>query len=113
MKGFLLDENLPSKILFTPSLPVTHVRELGESLSDTEIWAYAQKNDLVIVTKDTDFSDRIILSQPPPKVIHIRFGNLTKRDFHLLLQKIWPQIELLIKDHKLVNVYQNSLEGIV
>ena len=85
MKGFLFDENLPVNILFSPSLPVEHVTDLGESPSDTEIWEYAKQNDLVIVSKDADFSDRIITSTPPPRVVHLRFGNMRKRDFHAFL----------------------------
>ena len=30
MNGFLLDENLPSKIQFIPSLPITHVSVQSE-----------------------------------------------------------------------------------
>lgn len=111
MRGFLFDENLPVNIQFSPSLPVAHVRNLGESLSDTEIWAYAKVNDLVIVTKDADFSDRIITASPPPRVIHLRFGNMRKQDFHAFLSRVWPQIEALIETHKLVNVYLHSLES--
>ena len=70
MNGFLFDENLPIKIQFTPSLPITHVSTLGESPSDTEIWQYAKENQLVIVTKDVDFSDRLMLDLSPPKVVH-------------------------------------------
>lgn len=112
MKGFLFDENLPINIQFLPSLPVEHVTSLGESLSDTAIWQYAKDNDLVIVTKDADFSDRIIISEPPPRVIHLRFGNMRKREFHAFLKEVWFRLEELIKMHKLVNVYLNTLESI-
>lgn len=112
MRGFLFDENLPVNIQFSPSLPVEHVRDLGESLSDTEIWEYAKVNNLVIVTKDADFSDRIITSSPPPRVVHLRFGNMRKRDFHAFLGRVWPRIETQIKTHKLVNVYPHSLESV-
>lgn len=64
MKGFLFDENLPVNIQFSPSLPLVHVTDLSASLSDTEIWEYAKENDLAIVSKDADFSDRIITSSP-------------------------------------------------
>ena len=112
MKGFLFDENLPVNIQFSLSLPLQHITDLGESLSDTEVWEYAKLNDLIIVTKDADFSDRIIISAPPPKVVHLRFGNMRKKDFHAFLKRVWPQIEQLIQNHKLVNVYFNSIEGI-
>lgn len=111
MNGFLLDENLPSKIHFTPSLPIIHVSALGKSLSDTEIWQYAKEKNLVIMTKDVDFSDRLMLDSNPPKVVHLRFGNMQKREFHQFLAYIWPQIEELIVDHKLVNVYLDQIEA--
>ncbi|UXE61649.1 MAG: DUF5615 family PIN-like protein [Woronichinia naegeliana WA131] len=62
-----MDENLPSKIQFVPSLPIIHVSALGKSFSDTEIWQYAKEKNLVIITKDVDFSDRLMLDSNPPK----------------------------------------------
>ncbi len=38
MKGFLLDENIPRNVTFTPALPVSHASDLGASVSDTMIW---------------------------------------------------------------------------
>jgi len=112
MTGYLFDENLPLKIQFEPSHPITHVSVLGKSPSDGEIWRYAEQNDLVIVTKDSDFSDRIIISSPPPRVIHLRFGNMSRKDFHTYLSKVWPRVEKLMETHKLVNIYIDKLEGI-
>jgi predicted nuclease of predicted toxin-antitoxin system len=97
MNGFLLDENLPSKIQFAPSLPIIHVSALGKSPNDTEIWQYAKEQNLVIITKDVDFSDRLMLDSNPPKVVHLRFGNIRKREFHRFLAYIWPQIRPLAK----------------
>lgn len=112
MTGYLFDENIPSKIRFEPSYPVTHVSTLGKSLSDGEIWRYAEQNDLAIVTKDSDFSDRIIVSSPPPRVIHLRFANMRRKEFHAYLSRVWPRVESLIATHKLVNVYFDKLEYI-
>ncbi len=112
MKGFLFDENLPAKLLFVPSLPLHFVSALGASPSDTTIWKEAEHREWVIVTKDADFSDRIIVKSPPPWVVHLRFGNMRKAQFHAVLAKLWPQIESLLKNHKLVNVYLDRVEGI-
>jgi predicted nuclease of predicted toxin-antitoxin system len=57
MKGFRFDENLPIHIQFSPAWPVEHVTDLGDSLSDIEIWEYAKTNDLGIVTKDADIAN--------------------------------------------------------
>lgn len=112
MKGFLFDENLPARLRFTPKLPIFPAAKAGKNPSDTQIWEYARKHDLVIVSKDADFSDRIIVSSPPPKVVHLRFGNLRKDEFHALLSRVWPRVEALLKTHKLVNVYADRIEGV-
>ena len=112
MKGFLFDENLPARLTFTPALPVVPAISLGLSPTDTQVREFARQRELVIVSKDADFSGRIILQQPPPWVVHLRFGNLRRRDFHALLARVWPQVEALLKSHKLVNVHANRVEGI-
>ena len=112
MKGFLLDENLPVRLTFTPNLPVTPASVIGASPTDSQVWDYARKHELAILTKDADFSGRIILSTPPPWVVHFRFGNLRRRDFHALLARVWPQVEVLLQTHKLVNVHADRVEGV-
>lgn len=112
MKGFLFDENLPTRLRFTPKLPIIPAVKAGKTPSDTQIWDYARKHDLVIVSKDADFSDRIVVSSPPPKVVHLRFGNLRRDEFHALLARVWPKVEMLLKSHKLVNVYADRIEGV-
>ena len=112
MKGFFFDENPPSRLTFSPNLPVVSAADLGPSPTDTQVWEFARQRRLAIVSKDADFSERIILSTPPPWVVHLRFGNLRRRDFHTLLARVWPQVESLLKTYKLVNVYADRVEGI-
>lgn len=112
MKGFLLDENLPSRLQCSPGLPVIAFSQVGHHPTDSDLWNYARRHELVIVSKDADFSDRIIMQSPPPWVVHLRFGNLRRKAFHARLARVWPQVEVLLKTHKLVNVYADRLEGI-
>ena len=64
-----------------------HVQEVGLSkASDTRIWTYALENDFTIISKDTDFSDRIELSGYPPKVIWIRKENCSTKVIELMLR---------------------------
>ena len=102
----------PRGCRFRRKLPIISVAKIGRQPSDSQIWEFARKHDLIIVSKDADFSDRIIVSSPPPLVVHLRFGNLRKSEFHAGLARVWPQIETLLKSHKLVNVYADRLEGI-
>ena len=112
MKGYFFDENLPKRLRFSPKFPIVSTSKIGKQPTDSQIWEFARKHDLVIVSKDADFSHRIITQSPPPRVVHLRFGNLRRDDFHALLARVWPQIETLLKSHKLVNVYADRLEGI-
>lgn len=111
MKGFLLDENLPSRLTFTPALPVSHALDFGSNPTDSELWQIAASKRLVIVTKDTDFSDRILVSSPPPWIVHLRFGNLRRADFHSFLASVWPRIEALLPENKLICVYSGRIEA--
>lgn len=111
MKGFLLDENLPTRLTFSPSLPVSHARDFGENPTDSELWDLAGQRQWVIVTKDTDFSDRILVSMPPPWIVHLRFGNMRRREFHRFLASVWSQVESLLPAHKLVCVYADRIEA--
>ena len=54
----------------------------------------------------------IIVAAPPPWVVHLRFGNLRRKEYHAHLTRVWPQVEALLKSHKLVNVYADRVEGV-
>ena len=69
MKGFLFDENLPSRLRFSPRLPIVAFSEIGTNPTDSQIWEFARQRELVIVSKDADFSERIITRTPPPWVV--------------------------------------------
>jgi predicted nuclease of predicted toxin-antitoxin system len=112
MKGFLFDENVPSRLTFTPSLPVLHVSKLGPSPTDTEVWNYARQEELVIVSKDSDFYHRIMGSEPPPWIVQLRIGNMRRADFHKFLALIWPKVEAALPAHKLIIVEQHRIQTV-
>jgi predicted nuclease of predicted toxin-antitoxin system len=112
MKGWLFDQNLPRRVAFSPALPVVHATSIAASPSDSDIWEYAREHQLAVVTKDADFSDRIIVASPPPWVVHIRIGNVRRRQYHELLARVWPHVEALLPARKLVNIYHDRVEGV-
>lgn len=65
-----------------------HVNDFDDSWSDDKIWDYAKQNNLVIVTKDADFSLKVLYNGSPPKVVHFKTGNLKIRSFYELTKKI-------------------------
>lgn len=109
---FLIDVNLPYRFSLWSGDDFAHMRDIGERWSDTEIWRYARERDLTILTKDADFSDRALVSAPPPRVVHFRFGNMKMREFHGLVHRSWPQILALCQDNRLIRVYEDRIEAI-
>lgn len=113
MAKYVIDVNLPYYFSIWRGADFLHLRDLGDEWTDTQVWNYAKQGELTIVSKDTDFSDRVLLSQPPPRVIHIRLGNLRMREFHQSIAERWTEICELSARCKLVRVFEDRLEGIV
>lgn len=112
MKGFLIDENLPAGLRLSSAFPAIHVVEISPSPTDTLVWEHARKHSLVIVTKDADFSHRILASEPPPWIVHVRLGNMRLRPFIQQLASVWPAVESLLPKHKLISVLPDRIEAI-
>ncbi len=112
MPKYLVDANLPYYFSLWNSADYIHQKDIDDGWTDEQIWNYAKENNLTIITKDADFSNRIIFHEPPPKVIHIRFGNMKMNDFFSTITKNWNDVIGLSEDHKLVNVFRDRIEAI-
>lgn len=112
MKKYLIDTNLPYFFGLWKTEEFIHQNDLNPKTKDKVIWRYAKQYNLTIITKDADFSNRMLLSDPPPRVIHIKFGNLTMSKFYDVIHKNWNIITEMSACHKLVNVYIDRIEGV-
>ena len=109
---FLIDENLPDNLNAWSSKDFIHVTTIKHSLADSSIWEIAQQNHAIILTKDTDFHERILYRNPPPKVILFKLGNTSTSELQKFLKVHWTQIEKEINSAKLVIVYADKIEGL-
>jgi predicted nuclease of predicted toxin-antitoxin system len=86
----LFDQNLSPNLAtrLSDAFPGSaHVYPLGlHQASDQQIWEYAKENEYLIVTKDADFSELVVLKGFPPKVLWIRLGNCTTSQIEGLLR---------------------------
>ena len=112
MVKFLIDVNLPYYFSLWNNENCIHQKDINDEWSDEQIWDYAMKENLTIITKDADFFNKMLLQQPPPKVIHIRFGNLKMNHFFELTFKVWDDVLKLNENNKLVSVYLDRIEAI-
>ena len=90
MPNFLIDVNLPYHFSLWKSDRYIHQNDINDEWTDTQIWNYSRQNDLTIISKDSDFSSRVIFHLPP----------------------VWDEVLELNKEHKLVTVFRDRLEAI-
>ncbi len=112
MPRYLIDVNLPYYFSLWNSADYIHQIDIDPKAKDKDIWNYARGQNLIIITKDSDFSNRVLLSIPPPKVVHVRIGNKSMKEFYRIIDKCWQEVLHLIETHKLVTIYENQIEGV-
>ena len=76
------------------------------------IWDHGRRDGWTLLTKDTDFFERLALEGPPPKVIWLRTGNLRRADLETMLVNLWPRITSLLDSADLVEVHADRVESI-
>lgn len=70
-------------------------------MPDRTIWDYALENQLIIVSKDSDFGDLSVLLGFPPKVIWIRSGNAATIVTQIILRTHFNDIQQFAADDAL------------
>ena len=109
-KKFLIDVNLPKHFSYFNSEEFEFVCDLDLSMSDSEIWNYDLKNDLVIVTKDTDFYSKFLLSNNSPKIIYLAIGNLSLKQLHSYFNTNWSKLSNTIDSNRFIIAKNNHFE---
>jgi len=112
VKRLLIDENLPFALGRRLGVDYIHATEVESRASDSILWEYARGHDLCVLTRDTDFFDRLLLHGPPPKVVWVRLGNLRKRDLIVALEDRWSTIQQHLERSDLIEVYPDRLEAL-
>lgn len=112
MSRFILDENLPATLASFLGGDCKHAADLGARPTDAELWQWGREERRVILTKDADFFERLLLEGPPPKIVWLRVGNLRRVELEALMKRVWPAVEALLADHDLIEVHRSSLEGL-
>jgi predicted nuclease of predicted toxin-antitoxin system len=86
------------------------VRDLGlREATDRQIFSAAKRENVVVMTKDSDFVLLLDRLGPPPQIIWIRCGNTSNARLKEILTRTLPKaIELLNAGERLVEI--NAIE---
>jgi len=110
--SYLVDVNLPKYFNFFNDGSFIFVSDINLQICDTEIWDYALKNDLVILTKDTDFYNRFLVATIAPIIIYFQLGNCSLKQLHLYFNENWAKIQAEVVNSKLIIAKENHIECI-
>ncbi|HEV7350005.1 DUF5615 family PIN-like protein [Telluribacter sp.] len=111
----IIDAQLPVllvSILSGLGIHAEHVEELpkGDESSDIDIYQYADKNNLIVITKDTDFFYSHTLLGKPRKLLLITTGNIKNKELFDLIRTNYQTLYLLFET---CNFIEFNNEGII
>ncbi len=112
MKKYIIDANLPYRFSQWRHEEYIHVFDINDELTDEEIWGYAKEKKLTVITKDSDFSMKSLISTNPPKVIQFKTGNMKIKEFFNFMDKNWEKIRQKSEQNSIVYVFLNRIESI-
>ena len=111
---FLVDAQLPRRLAH-------RLRELGHDAlhtldlpdrnrtPDREVNVVALREGRVVITKDTDFVNSLLLLGEPDKLLMISTGNITNTDLESLLLPAIPAIISALQDHRYIELTRKAL----
>ena len=111
--AFLVDVNLPRNFSFFHSEDFQFVADIDLRMSDTDIWKLALSKGLVILTRDSDFYSRALVSKTKPKVIYFRLGNIMLADLNEYFEKNWATILRALNDNFLIVANKESIDILI
>lgn len=111
---FLIDAQLPRVLgehLRKAGHECLHTLDLpkGNRTLDSEIRELADKEDFVVVTKDSDFVDSHLLRGSPSRLLLISTGNISNRQLWEIVERHSTPIVSALNDSSFVELSQAGL----
>lgn len=107
MIRFLVDAHLPFRLvrrLRERGYDALHTSELprGNATPDHEINALSLQEERVVVSKDSDFTQSLVLQGAPYKLLLISTGNISNQALEGLFMEHLETLCQLLRNHRLV-----------
>ena len=62
----------------------------------------------IVISKDADFVDSLLVSKKPWKLLHLATGNISNKKLIRLFQDHIEDIDQLFEDNRLINLYESG-----
>jgi len=107
--NFLIDANLSRRlvdIFRERGQQVIHILELptGNTTTDLVILQYADEQNCIVATKDSDFTTSFWLRNRPDKLLLISTGNISNQELEALVIANFEQIIADLTDNRFIEL---------
>lgn len=93
-----LSPGIATWITMTLGITAIPLRDLGlRDAEDTEIFALAKAENIILMTKDSDFVELVNRLGSPPKVIWLTCGNTSNSELRKILKVTLPQVMIQLQ----------------
>ncbi|MDZ7690414.1 MAG: DUF5615 family PIN-like protein [Balneolaceae bacterium] len=111
----LVDAQLPKRLahLFSAlDIDAKHTLELPKqnATPDQEIIELADKEERIVVSKDSDFLDNYILQGRPQKLFIVSTGNINNNDLIRLFERNIETIRSLFEDNAVIEIDEEEIQ---
>lgn len=109
MMKCIIDAQLPRRLMYRfqdAGFDALHILNLpkANATEDREIIAIAQQEKRIVVTKDSDFVDSLLLSGQPEKLLLISTGNISNAELERILVANIDNIKRAFADNQYVEL---------
>jgi len=110
----LVDAHLPkrlSEFLLAHDIESKHTLDLPKknATPDTEIIQFADDEDRIVISKDSDFLDNYILDGSPKKLLIVSTGNINNRNLIQLFEKNLETLKSLFEENSVIEIDEEEI----
>ncbi len=111
---FLVDAQLPQKLALMfkhRGYDALHTIDLPQKnfTTDSEINRFSVTHSRILISKDMDFVESLLLNGKPYKLLYINTGNISNRVLMSLFERHFDQIIDALKQSRLVELTSDKL----
>lgn len=111
---FLIDAHLPRKltsVFINKDLKAIHTLDLpnANTTTDEDINQLSVSEKWIIVTKDSDFVNSLLLANQPWKLLLVSTGNIRNQELLKIFQDNLPKILIAFKEHRFIEINRKNI----
>ena len=111
----LVDAHLPkrlSEFLSAHEIESKHTLDLPKknATPDSEIISFADDENRIVISKDSDFLDNYILDGSPKKLLIVSTGNINNRNLIQLFEKNLESLKSLFEENSVIEIDEEEIQ---